>query len=240
MAVPRYLASAAILTVFTAVSITASLAAGVDAASQADNSDCLNSPCRAAKTIEIPLRNGAKLQFAVERSPYLTSDGHIVIQPGERLVFHFSVDGDQIGLPQFVRAEALPDMPVPDLNGPAFEKMNKDDPNTFAIAAEIADSKVNGTAKDQLKDEQPDTLILAYRPIPGSVGMMLTIEHNFPKQLKLSVFMMRPTQNGFELKYTDTCSIVPELASMENWREPLGGLILESFRFLPDANQICE
>jgi len=138
-------------------------------ASTVDESDCVNTPCRTARTIVIPPSADSMMQFSVGRSPYLTSESHIVIQPGENLVFRFSTDGDQPGQPKFIRAEALSQTPVPDLSDTNFDKMDKTDPNTCATAVEIANVKANGPAKERLKNQPPGTLILTYRSIPGAV-----------------------------------------------------------------------
>lgn len=67
--------------------------------------DCAKVPCRAARTVDLNF-GGNELHFAVPASPYFTADGHIVIFPGESLVFRFSFTADDPGAPQFVRQEA--------------------------------------------------------------------------------------------------------------------------------------
>lgn len=181
------------------------------------------------------------MQFEVKSSPYVTGEGHILIYPGEKLVFRFEVQGDRLSTPEFVRAEVLPAGSAPDLSEKIFDGMDKTDPNTFAIAQGLEEIRSTGHAKKRLKNELPGTLWLSYRAIPGTVGMMLTIEHNLPRRLKLDAFIMRPTSAGWDLKYTSTCEIPPLLSSGENWPEPLGGIILENFRLVADdKRRTCE
>jgi hypothetical protein len=203
---------------------------------------CGTTPCRDAKSIVLFAGTRSELHFNVPREPYTTSDGHIVIVPGERLVFRFTAQGDTPGTPRFVRAETLTPASPLDLSDPTFDKLDKTDPNTFAFAAQLGDYKVTGTAKDHLKNEPPGTLILTYREIPGATGMMLTIEHNLSHAMKLAAFMMVPTAEGFKLQYTTTCSINVGIEGLETWRQPLGGLILEKFQYLPDdqKNGVCD
>ncbi len=117
---------------------------------------------------------------------YLTEDHHITIQPGERLVFHFDIENGKLSDPTFVRAEAAPVYPIPDLTDPTFDKMDKSDSATFAVAAQTEDLKVSGTTADKLKGLPSGTLMLTYQTIPGAIGMMLMIEHNLPKAIKFN------------------------------------------------------
>jgi len=216
-----------LLTSFSAIADTQPTASTQDSA----NDPCSSGPCRDPATIDLFPGTSSELRFNVPRGPYTTSEGHIVIMPGERLVFRFEPQGDVLGMPKFVRAERLADEPVPDMSGPAFDKLDKTDANDVGIAQQMANLKTNGTAKDQLKNEPAGTLILTYGPISGATGMTLTIEHNLPQTLKLAAFAMTPVSGNFQLNYTSTCSVLPLLLDVETWRQPLGGIILEKFEY---------
>src|ERR1700709_765791 len=68
--------------------------------------DCSVVACRAARTFEMQFP-GDRLRASIPASPYLTSESHIVIFPGETLVFRFpDAAAATPGQPHFVRAEA--------------------------------------------------------------------------------------------------------------------------------------
>src|SRR5262249_18470730 len=69
--------------------------------------ECASQPCRASRPISLFVSPGNWLGAYIPQSPYLTSDGHIVIFPGERLTFRFNVSGNALSAPQFVRGELL-------------------------------------------------------------------------------------------------------------------------------------
>jgi hypothetical protein len=212
-----------------------------DSARAAQAGECDFPPCRPARQIDVPAENHSTLRYSIKPMGYLTQDHHITIEPGERLVFRFPDAGEQPGDPQFVRAEIAPAASVPDMSDKTYDKLDKSDAGTFALAAQTEAIKANGTAAQRLKEEPPGTLILTYRAIPGAVGMMLDIEHNLPKPIKFDAFMARPKSDGWKLEYTTTCPVRPGIQSGENWPEPLGMIILEKFRFLADSAPVtCE
>jgi hypothetical protein len=203
--------------------------------------ECAAQPCRPQTTITIPAGADSLLTYQVDRSPYLTDEKHIVIEPGEKLVFRFSPQNGQPGDPTFVRAEAVPPEVAPDLSDPAYDKMNKSDVNTYASAVQKAYDLRYGYSPDRLQREEPNTFIITYRAVPGTVGMMMTVEHNLSKRLKYVAFEMLPKEGGWTLKYTNTCSIKPNGSVIENWPIPIGGMILEKFTFLKDGEpDSCE
>lgn len=217
------------------------LTSNVHAEIPAKDAACANHPCRSAATVEVPGPNKTVLRYSYGAYPYLTEEQHITIEPGERLYFRFPTAGDQPGDPVFVRAEAAPTLPIPDLTDKAYDKLDKTDPSTVGTAALVEDLKAHGTAEMRLKSEAPGTLVVTYRPTPGAVGMTLTIEHNFPKPLKFTAFISRPKADGWNLQNTSTCPANTNLASVETWGEPLGMIILEKFKFLDKADsKICE
>jgi hypothetical protein len=208
---------------------------------KADAGECEGPPCRSARTIDVPAGVGKTLRYSTERMSYLTSDHHITILPGERLIFHFDIANGKLSDPIFVRAEAAPVTAIPALTDPKFDKLDKSDPSTFATASQIEDIKANGTAAEKLKGEPTGTLMLTYQAIPGAVGMMLAIEHNFPKTIKFNAFVARPKPEGWKLEYSSTCAVKPGIGSGENWPDPLGMIILENFKLLADTDpQVCE
>jgi hypothetical protein len=177
--------------------------------------ECSAQPCRDARVVDIALGDGAVFRASIPRSPYLTEEHHIVLFPGERVVFRFSLEGEQLAAPKFISAETLEPLPSPDAG--AYDKV------------------------DKLSNQPPGTLMLTYQPAAGARGMVLLIEHNLPQPLKMKAFVNRMTPDGWKLSYTSTCRIPPNLAEMETWGEPLGLIILEDFRLLSNTDAMsCE
>jgi hypothetical protein len=192
---------------------------------------CANMPCRAASTIYLIAGDKTQLRFDVARSAYLTSDGHIVIRPGERLVFRFPMQPDGPGTPQFVSAESAAPPPLPDLKDPELAGLDLTDLSVLSIAEEKHEITTKGDATAQINNEPAGTLIVTFRQITGTTGMMLDITHNFPRALKLDAFIMAPKPDRWDLQYTSTCAVLSNVRDTESWPELLGGVILEKFRY---------
>jgi len=131
--------------------------------------DCTSAPCRAARTVDLRFGEN-ELRFGVPVSPYTTGDGHIVIFPGERLVFLFSSTADAPGTPRFVREEAI-DAP---------EGALKDAPPGTLIL-NYGQFAGKDTMTLTLQHNLPATLKLkAFMSVPGPDGFKLTYTSTCP------------------------------------------------------------
>lgn len=223
------------------VLLVACIGSSVVADGQSD--PCANRPCRDPATIEIPYTADSSLSLDVRRSPYLTDEHHIVIEPGEKLVFRFDPKDGRPGDPHFVRAEASPPESAPDMPEPVADpRSGLVDVGAWSMAVQKAYDTRYGTPDQRLQREEPNTLIITYRPIPGTIGMMLTVEHNLPHRLKYSAFVSRRTDEGrWVLEYTNTCAVKPFGSIVEGWPNGFGAMVLRDFTFLSDKEpESCE
>ena len=64
----------------------------------------------------------------------------------------------------------------------------------------------------------------------ASAGLALTKPDAIIADIRLGAY------NGLHLIYTSSCAILPKMFDSEGWPEPLGPLVLNNIRFLPDSN----
>jgi hypothetical protein len=134
-----------------------------------DVPDCTKVACRAARTVDMIFGQN-ELRFAVPASPYLTSDGHIVIFPGERLVYRFPFTADHPGTPEFVREEAVDS---------ADGALKDAPPGTLVLS--YGQFTGNGTMTLTLQHNLPATLKLkAFMSVPGPDGFKLVYTSTCP------------------------------------------------------------
>jgi hypothetical protein len=158
----------------------------------------------------------------VKPAPYVLPDGQILIFPGETIAVQFTRNGDTLSAPVFYRRFA-PQFPAQiEVGGKAA-----DDPANAGLPA------IKGEmSKDKMVDLPPNTLLLSYGQADGQPGMMLTIDHNFPKALKLDATMFLIGKGRYDQQPTSTCPIQVGLSSFEMWPNPIGPLTLKGFRLL--------
>ena len=147
---------------------------GMPAAATGETPDCTKVPCRAARTVDMRFGEN-ELRFAVPVSPYLTGDGHIVVFPGERLVFLFRFTAETPGTPEFVRDEAV---------DTADDSLKDAPPGTLVVSYGQFAGK--DTVTLTLQHNFPATLKLkAFMSVPGPDGFKLVYTSTCPIMPKL-------------------------------------------------------
>jgi len=164
----------------------------------------------------------------VKPAPYVLPEGQILIFPGETIAIQFTRAGDTLSAPVFYRRFA-PQFPAQIETGGKVA----DDPANTGLPAITGDM-----SKDKMADLPPNTLLLSYGQVDGQPGMMLTIDHNFPKALKLDATMFLIGKGRYDQRPTSTCPIQAGLSSFETWPHPIGPLTLQSFRLLQPGDKI--
>jgi len=164
----------------------------------------------------------------VSRSPYVVDDNSILIFPGETIAIQFTVENDKLTHPKMVERFA-PKLPAY-ISGPSS-------PIADPANASLPVLK-EGPPAQETAELPPNTLLLSYGQLKGLAGMVLEIEHSFPRTLKVDAIIALIKPGAYDQHYTSTCSIMPKLFGTESWPQPLGPLIIRNARFLPDNNQV--
>lgn len=194
--------------------------------------------------VDLIARDGVNHYEAVFNATPYVQNGTITIYPGETLVFQFAVGPDGPGAPVFVREIVGPDtVKVPPSvadakNDPTLDVQHdpKTDENVYFVKPGSIYAP-SATAKDNLKDEPPGTLILSYRQVEGRPDMELRIEHNLPTSLKYDAQMDRLGQRGSTgLQSTSTCPVQSLITGLETWPYPIGVITLTNFRSIDMSN----
>lgn len=167
----------------------------------------------------------------VTHSPYVLPDGEILMFPGETIAVQFTRDGDTLSAPVFYRRLA-----------PRFPAHIETDGKVTNDSANAGLPAIKGElSKEKMADLPSNTLLLSYGQADGQPGMMLTVDHNFPKALKLDATMFLIGKGGYEGQKTSTCPIRPGLSSVESWPNPIGPMLLKGFRLMSDSDKmVCE
>ncbi len=210
------------LKVFTVAALAGMLLAGTaHAADQA--ATCGTQACRKGG-FSIAIRSDDKTSTAIPvvRSPYVLPNGGITIYPGETIAIQFTLTGDKLSAPKFLKAYA-PRLPAQvSANG----KLS-DNPDNAALA------------KDDAATLPPNTLLLSYGQFKGQGGMVLELEHNMPKTVKVDALMAMIQSGGYVKKPASTCPVRPKLVGFETWPQALGPMVLANARFAADGDATC-
>lgn len=208
------------------------------------NSTCAQAPCRPGRVhfslLEGDGQHGLEGDF--DAAPYIHGDV-ITIFPGETLIFRFTPTDDGPGIPAFV---GVGTSVVP-------HHLATDDPNrteqhdpatgeTYFTVPAGSPLVENGTAEDHLKGQPPGTLILALHQVYGRPDMVLSIEHNLPKALKLDAAIGRARPDiSKKMDPTSTCAAKPLFSASETWPYPIAAINLTNFRYIDISNGLhCE
>jgi hypothetical protein len=196
------------------------------------SAECETTTCRAGGfEVAVPVDEKRYTLVPVNPSPYVLPNGAILIFPGETIAIQFVVNGDQVTSPKFYKAFAAEIPARIDMDG--------------ALAPNPADSvlpKLQGNTSDSRLAELPaNSVLVSYGEFSEKPGMLLILEHNLPKILKLDADMMIIGKGGYEQKYTSTCPIKPGTATYEMWPHPIGPIVLSNARFLSDSEElVCQ
>lgn len=159
----------------------------------------------------------------VVRSPYVLPNGSIAIYPGETIAVQFTLTGDKLSAPKFVKAFA-PRLPAQvSANGRL-----SDNPENAALS------------KDDAATLPPNTMLLSYGQFKGQGGMVLQVEHNMPRAVKVDALMAVIQDGGYMKKPTSTCPVRPKLVGFETWPQALGPMVLANTRFAADGDTTCK
>jgi hypothetical protein len=184
---------------------------------------CGTQACRKGG-FKIAVRSDDKAFTAIPvvRSPYVLPNGSITIYPGETIAVQFTLTGDKLSAPKFVKAFA-PRLPAQvSANG----KLS-DNPDNAALT------------KDDAATLPPNTILLSYGQFKGQGGMVLELEHNMPKTVKVDAIMAVIQAGSYVQKPASTCPIRPKLVGFETWPQALGPMMLANTRFAADGDTTC-
>lgn len=167
----------------------------------------------------------------VSRAPYVLDNGEILIYPGETLAITFKLENGMLVQPSFVKSYAA-QLPV-QIQIDGKPSVNPDDSGLPKLAT--------GTSSD-MAGMPPNTLVISYGQVAGKPDMMLTVNGNLPKTLKLDAQMFLFSDKvGYVVKPTSTCPMLAGTSLFENWPEPLGPMVLSHVRLLNAGDKmVCQ
>ncbi|HVZ29308.1 MAG TPA: hypothetical protein VG839_02870 [Asticcacaulis sp.] len=207
-----------------AVSALASVALLSALSAKADTKPdpCASQACRKGG-YNVALRVDAKkyATVPVSHSPYILPNGSIMIFPGETIAVQFTLDGDKLTAPKFYKAYA-PRLPAQVTSG-----------------GKMSDPDTAGLGKDDAGSLPPNTVLLSYGQFKGQAGMVLEVEHNMPRTVKLDALMAVIQQGAYVQKPAATCPVKAKLLAFETWQQPLGPMVLANTRFAADGDTTC-
>ncbi|EGF89883.1 hypothetical protein ABI_43060 [Asticcacaulis biprosthecium C19] len=167
----------------------------------------------------------------VARSPYVLEDGDILVYPGETFAVVFPAEGDNPGKPTFHKAFAG-HFPTLTVQGETLGD-NPLDGNLPKIDGELSAEK--------LAHLPPNTLIISYGQSARRPAMMLTLDHNMTRTLKLDATMFLIEPGNYDSRYTSTCPLQSNITLYESWPHQIGPMVLSNFRFLKDGDDmVCK
>lgn len=161
----------------------------------------------------------------VSRSPYLLTDGSLLIFPGETIAVQFAIDGDSLGKPVAAQRYA-PHYPALIVESGGSPKTNPDD-------AALPQTK-RGTAPEELAGLPDNTVLISYGQMEprGLGGMQLVAEHNFHATLKFDALINVIEPHAYRSAHSSTCPVRQGLIMYESWPDRLGPIVLSNIRFL--------
>jgi hypothetical protein len=210
------------LKVLAAAVIAGALIAG--AAHAADPSAaCATQACRKGGfSVALRVDDKTFTTIPVSHSPYVMPSGAILIFPGETIAVQFTLNGDKLTAPKFLKAYA-PRLPA---------QVSKN--------GKLSDPDTAGLSKDDAGALPPNTVLLSYGQFKGQPGMVLEFEHNMPRNVKVDAIMAAIKTGGYDQKPASTCPVKPKLIGFETWQQPLGPMLLGNARFVADADGACK
>lgn len=170
----------------------------------------------------------------VNRSPYVTPEGSILIFPGEALLFQFDGDSETPGTPKFVRAYAARYPAQIDIDG----RLDDNPENASLPPVPEKGGTIDYAALP------PNSLYLDYgQAVDGKkTMMMLVVDGSFTKMLKFdaTMYVPQPGEGGYDEAYTSTCPVHPQSGVFEFWPHPIGPIFLDNFRFVSADETTCK
>jgi len=168
----------------------------------------------------------------VSRSPYVTPNDEILIFPGETIAVQFTVTGDTLSAPRFLKQYATPKALAMKLD----------------TGSKLVDAPLNASLLPVQKDGDidmaglpPNTLLITYGQFSDHIGMAMNLDTNLPRRLKMDASLSLIKTGSYQWHYTSTCPLASGRGSYENWPGALGPMRLSHFRFLShDAKDTCE
>jgi hypothetical protein len=184
---------------------------------------CASQACRTGgSNVALRVDDKTFTTIPVSHSPYVLPNGAILIFPGETIAVQFTVDGDKLTAPKFLKAYA-PRLPA---------QVSKD--------GKLSDPDTSGLTKDDAGALPPNTLLLSYGQFKGQPGMVLELEHNMPRTVKIDAIMAVIQGGNYVQKPTSTCPIKTKLVGFETWQQPLGPMMVANTRFVADGDTACK
>ena len=195
---------------------------GPGLAEDSSTDDCAKTACREGGfNLAIAVDKDHYTTIPVTHSPYVLPDGSILIFPGETLVFELPMEEEKIGIPKFV-AEYLPERPA------------ERDPQ----APSVTPRDLPKLDKTQLP---ANSFVLSYGPMGREPGMNLDMWQNSPKTVKVDAVMSVIRRDKYIHARTSTCPLMPKIIGFEMWQDPMGPMILQNIRILPDGSgMVCD
>lgn len=183
---------------------------------------CATQACRAGGfSIALRVDDKTFTTIPVSRSPYVLPNGAIMIFPGETIAVQFTPDGDKLTAPKFLKVYA-PRLPA---------QVSKD--------GKLSDPDTAGLSKDDAGALPPNTLLLSYGQFKGQPGMVLELEHNMPRTVKVDAIMAIIQDGKYVQKPTSTCPVKTKLVGFETWPQAMGPMALTNVRFTADNDSAC-
>jgi len=195
---------------------------------------CARTACRAGGfDVAVGVDATHYTDVPVNRSPFVTPDGEILIFPGETVAVQFTITADALSAPRFLKQYQTPkDLALKVDTG---SKLIDDPLNASLPPLPRKDGEIDMAAFP------PDTLLISYGQSSGRLGMMMDLRSNLTRTLKLDAEMSLIKKDAYEWHYTSTCPLRPGAGSYENWPSERGPMLLSHFRFLAEgAKTTCE
>jgi len=214
--------------IFIASALAASALSAFPAYAQGDGKPDLNAICaaRACRThfYDAVVRFDEKhyKTVPVTQTPYVLDDDSILIFPGETLAITFSIEDGKLAKPLFYKQYSA-QLPA------QIQIDEKPAANPDNVSLPTIKGELNAEITANMP---PNTLIFSYGQLNGQKDMILMVNGNAPKSVKLDAYIFLLSEKGYKETYTSTCPLRTGIGLFEHWPYPLGPIILSHVRFM--------